>query len=264
MGVKNLLIEPDTTVEEVLTDKSAIMEYEKGMRFLYHHLVELNINVYLVEQIFKFPLSLFLREEAPEKSIFLRQFVDNAMSMSILGINKLIIDKKSDLYTLKNFQRRVRVLMKADYHEAYDKIINDNQMLERQVKYILDKAKDVRDNQLAHLTQEAFQEAFDSKLKNNQIYLRDIKLIREKLNRCFSNLGFGTEYLMLPTCYQDSKSFGHKSDIEEILDNIAKDSHILNLPEKSLDRWNVVFPILTEADLQQLNRYREKFGKSKV
>ena len=50
------------------------------MAFLYHYLVELNVNIYLVEQILHFPLKLFLLEEVAERDIFLSHFIDNAMS----------------------------------------------------------------------------------------------------------------------------------------------------------------------------------------
>lgn len=71
-------------------------------------------------------------------------------------------------------------------------------------------------------------------------------------------------YFLLPDEYWDDLSPIYKPDIEEILDSIAKNSHILNLRETSPQRWQIVLPTLTQDDLSHLNQYRKKFGMSEI
>lgn len=258
----DLPIETNTVAGDILIEGDLI-EYEQGMAFLYHFLVELNVNIYLVEQIFHFPLKLFLIEEVTEKDIFLSHFIDNAMYMSILSITRLVADDSNDVFTMTTFQQRLLKLIKPEYQAAYKKRLRDNRFSDTQIRSIRDKAKDFRNKRLAHLTQASFQEAYDQTIERTHIYFLEIKILCQKLNKCFNNLAFGREYLMLPKCYQNNNA-GYKSDIEAILDSIAINSQILSLPENSPERWQVVRSTLNQSDLNQLNQYRKKFGMQEI
>jgi hypothetical protein len=68
---------------------------------------------------------------------------------------------------------------------------------------------------------------------------------------------------MLPIQYhpevQHPPGYDSRPDIEIILDNIAKNSPLLNLPEKSPQAWKYRKDMLPETDLELLNKYRRKF-----
>ena len=55
-----------------------------------------------------------------------------------------------------------------------------------------------------------------------------------------------------------------RTDIERILDAIARESPILNLPEQHADYWSIYREGLSERDLEMLNSYRTKFNLTKV
>ena len=262
LPVSDLPIGADTEASIIL-NAGALTEYEQGMAFLYHFLVELNVNIYLVEQILRFPLKLFLIEEVAEKNIFLSHFIDNTMYMSILSITRLVADDTSDVFTIPTFQQNLLKNIRPEYQAAYKERLRDNRFSDPQIRSIRDRAKVFRNKRLAHLTQDFFREAYDDTIERTHIYFPEIKDLCEKLNQCFSNLGFGREYRMLPTCYSSDRP-GYKSDIEEILDGIAKNSHILSLPETSPERWQIVRSTLTQGDLRQLNQYRKKFNMPDV
>jgi hypothetical protein len=73
---------------------------------------------------------------------------------------------------------------------------------------------------------------------------------------------------MLPAEYslrvQHPVGVGHRTDIEEALDAVARNSALLNLPEQEPDMWGFQRTRLTEAEVVQLNRYRRKFGLPEV
>lgn len=262
--MQDISIDPNLEAKDILLNEAAVTEYEQSMAFFYHHLVELNVNIYLVEQILRFPLKLIQLEEAPEQNIFLSHFVDNAMYMSVLGITRLVADDRPDVFTITAFQQRLLKLVKPEYEAAYKECLRDNRFSDPQIRNIRDRAKEFRNTRVAHFGRDFFQGAYNSTIKRTQLFFPEVKALSEKLNQCFSNLGFGREYIMLPTCYWNNKSAGHRSDIERILNSLAKDSHILNLPENSPNRWRVVRSTLTESELSQLNHYRKKFGMLEV
>ena len=70
---------------------------------------------------------------------------------------------------------------------------------------------------------------------------------------------------MLPIPY-DSRVLRHdeKTDIEEILDGIAKNSFFLNMPERYPERWKYRRPDLTGDRLKNFNHYRRKFDLPEV
>jgi len=191
--MSDLPIGLDTEAKDVLI-QGALTEYEKGMAFLYHYLVELNVNIYLVEQILHFPLKLFLLEEVAERDIFLSHCIDNAMYMSILSITRLVADDSSDVYTITTFQQNLLKLVKPEYEAAYRERLRENRFSDPQIRGIRDKAKDFRNKRLAHLTQDFFREAYDETIKRTRIHFPEIKALLEKLNSCFSNLAFSREH----------------------------------------------------------------------
>jgi hypothetical protein len=70
---------------------------------------------------------------------------------------------------------------------------------------------------------------------------------------------------MLPIHY-DSRALRHheKTDIEEILDGIARNSFFLNMPERHPERWKYRRPNLSGDKLKSFNHYRRKFDMPEV
>ena len=51
----------------------------------------------------------------------------------------------------------------------------------------------------------------------------------------------------------------HTTDLEDILDSIARNSFLLNMPEEHPDRWGHHRKRLGKKELDLLNKYRVKF-----
>jgi AbiU2 len=237
--------------------EGAFEEYDAGMGFLFSDLVDLNTIIYLAEQIIAFPFDLFLsRDDQTFFSVVMHSFSDSA----VLTITKLATDQKGDLFTLPRFKNRVRDLIKPEYRDAFDARLKEASF-DSETKIMLAKAKDLRNHRIGHTTRDFV--AGNIKLFRPSIsQLRDL---RDALNSLLNSLAFNVEYSMLPIHY-DSRALRHheKTDIEEILDGIARNSFFLNMPERHPGRWTYRRPNLSGDKLKSFNRYRRKFDLPEV
>ena len=253
----------ETPTEELMRDKEALDLYEKGMAFFHSQLEEMNINLYLVEQIISFP-PILIEEWLPDNFYFLIKFVDNALNMSILTINKLINDDAKDLYTMTAFQQNIRKeLLKPEKRAYFEEILANNRRGKKQVRDIQRRVKEFRDKRLAHLTNDFFKQSFDKTMQQTRLDFLEIRDLSFYVNYMFFSYAFGRGYTLLPPCYANYQP-DHKTDIEAFLDGVAMNSKILNLPETDSERWKERKSTLTNEQLQEINRFRKKFNLGKV
>lgn len=73
---------------------------------------------------------------------------------------------------------------------------------------------------------------------------------------------------MVPLSYSEKvihpKDSDPRPDIDKILDSIARDSQILNMPEKDKYWLKYGKSGMCERDINILNEYRKKFGMIKI
>jgi hypothetical protein len=98
--------------------------------------------------------------------------------------------------------------------------------------------------------------------------LNEIFAICSKINELFDLLCFSekrsVEYVEYNPKIKRPMEPDYKTDIDEILDNIAKESDLLNMPEKQSEFWPHYKENLTETELEMLNNYRTKFNLPRV
>lgn len=260
----DLSISPEA-IETDIVAPEYIEEYKNGMAFLYRELKNLHVNIYFIEKVLQFPLKFFT-DDIPDRAIFLSYFLDNAIDKCILIITNLVATRNRnsrDVYSLRTFQVQIVELVKPEYKQAFEERIQENE-LDAQASDIYQRIKRLRDKQIVHLTKDYYDECYDDTIAKTHLYIKEIKALCEKLYTWFHNLSFGCEYVMLYPCYWDNQPRGRKSDIEEILDSIARDSYILHMPEHDPDRWIYLHTSLSQDDLDALNEYRKKFGMPEV
>lgn len=264
ISMPDLLIPPEAIETDIVASEH-VEEYKNGMAFLYRELKNLHVNIYLIEKILQFPLKLFT-DDIPDRAIFLSYFLDNAIDKCILIIANLIATRgrnSKDIYSLQTFQMRIAELVEPEYKHAFEERIQENE-LDAQASDIYQRIKRLRDKQIVHLTTDYYDECYDDTIAKTRLYIKEIKALCEKLYAWFHNLSFGCEYVMLYSCYWDDQPIGRKTDIEEILDSIARNSYILDMPEHDPDRWADLHPHLSQEDLDHLNQYRNKLGMPEV
>jgi AbiU2 len=241
--------------KDVLKD-GAFEEYDAGMGFLFSDLVNLNTIIYLAEQIIAFPFDLFVsRDDQMFFSVVMHSFSDSA----VLTITKLATDQAGDLFTLLRFKKRVRELIKPEYRDALDARLKEARF-DSETKTILAKAKDLRNHRIGHTTQDFV----DGNIRLFRPSISQLRDLRDALNSLLNSLAFSVEYSMLPIPYDSRVLPQQKTDIEEILDGIAKNSFFLNMPERYPDRWKYRRPNLAGDRLKGFNYYRRKFNLPEV
>jgi len=153
----------------------------------------------------------------------------------------------------------VRELVKKEYRGPFELRLKETRF-ENQTAVLLAKARNLRDHRIGHTTREFM--AGDIKLFRPNI--TELKELRDALNSLLNALAFNVEYSMLPIPYDARVIPQRKTDIEQILDCIARDSFYLNMPEQRAERWKYRRPHLNEDKLKAINHYRRKFDLPEV
>ncbi len=233
--------------DDVLREGTAA-EYKQGMEMFFNQLVRLNLNMEIIERILDFPADLFGVGLGASAS-FLATTVLNTFEASILIITKVAQDNSgSDVQTLTRFKNRIgSQLVKPEYQRAFWRKL-EVARFDTETQDLLSKALALRNKDIAHLIP-------DPNLR--RLTLADVKTLRDRLNLLFQSLAFNTQYVFLPLNYG---SFGAgQSDLDYILDSIAKNSKPLNYPEQNPEWWPSMRVSMSPGELKQLNKYRRKF-----
>jgi hypothetical protein len=148
--------------------------------------------------------------------------------------------------------------VKPEFREAFDVYLAEARF-DNGVIRLLTRVKDLRTHRIAHITRDFV----SGNVKLFRPNLLELVELRNALNSLLNALAFNVEYQMLPIPYDDrvlrSNRSAIKTDIEEILDCIAKNSFYLHMPERYPERWRYRRPHLDDEKLSILNQYRRKF-----
>lgn len=236
-------------------------EYHRAMKAFFSHLVELNINLYIVERVFAFPIDLLSGGDRG-KSIFFTQVINNFLNQSILLVTKLVYDqghgKQKPVYTLRQLKNKVNKFVTDKRREELIQQL-DIVDFEQRTDTLLEKAGKIRNHRIAHFTPETILGSFDQTTQPERLLFSDIKALCDALNDYYEALTFGGDCHMLPRSYKNNNS-----DIQWLLDSAAKNSLILNMPEQEPDQWVYTRQRLTKEEVGQLNHYRRKFGLEEI
>ena len=211
-----------------------IDEYKQGMRFFYSSLVELHTNIFILEKVLAFPFRLF----AGPDQIFFRQVIINFYDTSILTITRVAADQDGDLFTLPRFKNAVVQHIEDAYREPLHERLKAVRFNEA-TRELLARAKAIRNQRIAHITQQFAEDFFQRPLEQLGFNLGELKTLRNSVTELFQSLAINATYRMLPNGYDTDSG---QSDIEQLLDGIADKSSVLrmavvaNLPTSILDR----------------------------
>jgi len=243
---------PENVLEAGFVD-----EYNHGMQFFYSHLVELHTNIFILEKVLAFPFRLF----AGPDQIFFRQVIINFYDVSILTITRVAADQAGDLFTLPRFKNAIVQHIKDAHREPFLKRLKAARF-DEETEELLVRAKTIRNQRIAHITQQFTDDFFQRPLELLGFNLGELKTLRDRLTALFQALAINATYRMLPIGYDTDTS---QSDIEQLLDGIADNSRILRMPEQQQERWQTYrLPSLTDAEKEQINIYRRKFGLTPI
>ena len=126
----------------------------------------------------------------------------------------------------------------------------------------------IRHNQLGHFQRKWIVNPTSKQIKERHISLPELGNLRNKLNSLFDLLCFGHKKSVFLLEYNprvqhpiDSDS---RSDVEKLLDTIARQSSLLNLPEEQPAVWLRIREKWSQRELGVLSHYRKKFNLPEV
>jgi len=238
---------------------SWLEEYERKMDPLWQELILLNSNLYVLEKLSKFPIHLFTE---PLRGQFLDIVAVNLSGMCAMSVWRLWLDPDTRSLTLRRFSEDVGKHLRSKYRQEFNTALADLKWDER----ALERVEKFRNKRMAH---------FDSKCnlspevrRTLRLVLPDLTKLRDTLNSLFEILCFDRGRAMLPPYYdpkvQHPRDMDPRSDVEVILDKIARNSPRLNMPEEQPQVWPFFRENLSEDELQALNEYRRKFELPEV
>lgn len=235
-----------------------INKYNEGCSFFFKELYVLNTDIFLIKQILDFPFEIFC---AQYDCIFFNAVVNNLYEYSIIITTRLLTDTGSDVISIRKFKNDIlKTYIKEEFKTDFLKLLPS----ENSIKDIVDKIKSLRDSRIAHSIYEYVQNPENLK----QINIGELELVRDQLNAYMDAFTSPTKNVLLPvhyyTRFQNPVENRNLTDIERILDNIARQSEIITLPEHNPRLWESTKTKLGKEKLDILNHYRSKFGMTEA
>lgn len=240
---------------EKVVEPSWLDEYNQKLDVIWWQLVRLNSNILILEEIFAFPFDL-LQSEPPSRN-FWNLVTDALFETSVMIIWRVAVDTRNEVLTLQMLKNEIRQHLKTeDYRKQFQEAIKKVQF-EKTVSAYKSKIEELRDNYFAHLNRVKNTNPTPDQVKQRTFLFSELKRYRDELNLFFNLLCFGHQKALFPWDYYPD--VGNSTDIKRILDNIARESALLNLPENNPAFWSIYRKNLSEHELKLLNEYRAKF-----
>jgi len=248
--------------KEDLIEPSWLDSYNKNIEALWWQLVKLNSKIYVLDKILQFPFDLF---EPISPRNFWNLAVSSFFDSCIMILWRVSVDNSNkDGLTLEQLKNQILKHLSEENYKKQFRIILKNSKFDKDISEFRDKITFIRMNYIAHFNRQKNLNPTPEQIKERIILLSDLKKYSNTVNSFFDLLCFGNGRGLLLSEYNPNViypvGFDSRSDIEKLLDNIAKNSTVLNLPEQNVNSWNNYRKKLSKEELKDFNRFRVKFG----
>ena len=255
-------MEIDRLSPKDIIEESWLVSYEQNVEAIWWQLVRLNSTIFVLEKILSFPFDLF--HPLPATKHFWN-LVENALfETCILIIWRVGVDTVyTEGLTLQQFKNQVFQHLKTDEYRIPLKKALKKDNVQSSVSDLEKKIRELRNNYIAHYNLQRVTNPTAEQIRQRIFLPSELKQYQNTLNGYFDLLCFGHKRAVLPLEYHPDVThplgFDSQSDIERLLDNVARESALLNLPEKNPAYWFIYRQNLSEKSLKILNEYRAKF-----
>lgn len=247
---------------EEIIEEQYFEEYKKSLETIWWELVRLNSTIYILNKLSEFPARLLLPQG---KDHFLNLIFKNFIDISIIILARVFTDNSADTHTLKWFKNQIRdKYLKKELVSDFNKLLKDNKF-EKDMNSLLEKIHKIRSKLVAHLVRDYALGEYNPDLK---LSLIDLKNSSDAIAKLFRLTCFGHDHHLFPLEWSPnlvrSDYLNSRTDVEEILDEIAMKSHIFHLPEKSPELWKRIKNEHSEYEIKNFNKYRKKLGYKEI
>lgn len=177
---------------------------------------------------------------------------------------RIAVDSGSDLLTIRHVKNEV--LRNIPDLQVRQELTRELKSLEfdKTLKDIQHVIREYRHRRLAHFR---FDTTVPEGDKTNAVprpFGQDLDKVSSAIGQMINTLGFEMEYAFLLSDYDPRvihpKHSNHQPDIEMLLDEEARSSKNLRLPESDPERWEILREKYSEAEMLIFNQYRLRFG----
>ncbi len=238
--------------------------YERELGILWRELVRLNNLLFIIRIIAKFPFHLF----GGHNNHFWVLTTDSMRETCIMILCRTCLDRRKDVLGLRRLKDKLLDnIIDDDAKDRFAQCVDDVKF-ESTIERIGAKLKDIRDNHLAHLSRSRLVSTVVRDSQGERPTLMELEDITKVVNNLVQAIslghGRGMTYWQYNRDIEFSDGSDHHSDIERLLDLVAKDSPLLNMPEQQQQYWQSYRESLSEDEMRAMSQYRQKFGLPEV
>ncbi len=242
-----------------LIDPSWVPSYEREITAMWWQLVQLDSNLFILDKLSAFPFDLF--QPVPEP--FWKVVYDSLFETSIMIVWRVGLDADRRTLTLPQLTDKIRQNLREEYSSEFEDLLRDVDF-EAALSDLAPRVRELRHNRIAHFNRDWNVDLGPEQAKQRGLQLSELMALRDELKSLFGLL-----------CFEDRKSVhlihyhpevrhppgvDTRPDIERLLDCVAKQSELLNMPERQPEAWPHSRKNLSSAELEVLNKYRVKLG----
>jgi len=248
----------------VVMPPEAFGEYDKMMHNIWSHIIALNTDMYLLSKIIAFPFAFLGIAPQPYWMATQRALFDGC----VLALWRVVLDTNPTGRTLihvKNYlfsslrDPRARVALAEVMDRDFPKGWADTWGI---------KVEEIRHNYVAHFDFRKHTNPTEDEIRQRSLHFRELEEVRKQVVDLFDVLALNVKFEALPPECDPAARMGgredQRSDIELILDSLARDSHLVNLPERNPALWRWERTRMSPNDGARLNSYRRRFGLSEI
>ena len=239
-----------------------VEEYQLQINNLWKEVIRLNSLIFILEKIKDFPFNPLLSYN--ERGPFWPLVVDIFFRESILITYRIVVDSEPEAQTLPKLKNNIVRNICDDDYRLYFRQELGKLNFEKSIKEIKKRIENLRNTRLAHLSNKNFSEKIEEKMRNSYVRLNEVIELRDKINEFFSILSLGVDRGLLHPSYSISNNPNNQCDIDKILYLLAKNSHVLNMPEAQPEYWLYFRKSLDTEHLEKINNSRKKLGLPKA
>jgi hypothetical protein len=247
-------------ISEQLLKKEWVTAYKTQIDSLWFQAVQLNSQLYLLEKIAVFPFNVFVHRDHLCWSL-----IANALYEScLMVIRRIVIDKNSDVLTLRKFKNKLILNAKDEVAKGEIKDRLREVCFDKRVGVIEGHVKDICIAWLAHLKNGVISGSQNQTSSMPIVPVDKLKIVRDAVNDLITALSFDTGRAFIYIEYSANVTYPRgtdsRPDIERVLDLVALNNEVLSMPDNFPDSWQYMRSAFTEKELEQFNAYRRKFG----
>jgi hypothetical protein len=239
-------------------------EYEAEHQELWFQAVALNTNLFLLGRVTGFPFNLLGINPNPFWMMIFRALYES----TVMTLCRISLDARREALTVQKFRDDVIANLRSEELRRTFAEHLASLKFDAQLAVVGEEAKGLRDKHLAHLNREL---ARDPEKRGGypllpvtalQMACKGVCTLVDALSL---DVGLGFDFIEYNADVIHPVGTDSRPDIDRILDDLARESVVLKMPEEQPRSWSDVWSRrLSAEDKAILNQYRAKFGRPPV